>query len=153
MKKYNLTITEMKDICKKNGSYYFAADTVRFWKSKVHSAPNRWGLFIQSHRSFDDKKRLYCVKSFFNGEIETIEPREIGVTSEHFSTLAEARAFREKLSKALDAACSCYREKSVLGDIVDMRETGYNSGVYTLVNGNGESIEINTNNFDRFICG
>ena len=153
MKNYGMSITMMKAICENKGSYYFTPDTVKFWGSKVHDAPNRWGLFVESHKSFDGEKRLYCVKSFLNGNFETVEPSEIAKTYEHFGTLAAARRFREKLSKALDSACECYRESAVLDDLVEWYEDGFHSGIFTLMNSHGENIKINTNNFDRFICG
>ena len=149
-----MTIAEMKAINKAKGYHFFDSDTMRFWGSKVHTAPNKYRLFIESHDNFDRSAKMYSVR-FFNvcGSVETIEPKAIADTYEDFSSLDEARAFMRKLTKAFDEACDCYRENAVLSDIAEMRCKGFKSGVYTIANSKGETIEINTNNFSRFICG
>lgn len=149
-----MTIAEMKAINKAKGYHFFDKDSMRFWGSKVHTAPNKYRLFIESHDDFSRTKKLYTVR-FFNvcGSIEIIEPANIAATYEHFESLESAKAFLEKLTKALDNSRDCWRENNVLSDIAEMREKGFRSGVYTIANSRGETIEINTNNFDRFICG
>lgn len=147
------SLAEMKAICEQNGSYYFESDTVKFWGSKVHDPANRWGLFVESTDNFSRTKKLYYVKFFApSGEVETIEPAEIGKTYKHFPTLAAARRFRDKLTAALDAQ-TCYRERAVLESLKTIREEGLNTGVYELRNEQGETIKVNVNNFSRFICG
>ena len=150
-----MTINEMKAINKAKGGFYFTPDTVKFWNSKIHTAPNRYNLFIESHDSFNREYRLYCVKHFspITGDIETIENAETAKTYEHFETLASAKAFMHKLTIALNNATKCYRENAVINDIAKVTEEGYNSGIFTLENSKGDTIQINTNNFDRFICG
>ena len=149
-----MTIAEMKAINKANGYHFFDRDTMRFWGSKVHTAPNKYRLFIESHDNFDRTEKLYRV-CFFNvcGSIETIEPKTIAESYVHFASLDKARAFRDKLTKALDDSRDCWRENNVLSDIAEVREKGFRSGVFTIANSKGETIEINTNNFSRFICG
>lgn len=149
-----LTRADMVNICEKSGSHYLDKDSIKFFGAKIHDYPNKYRLFIESINNFDSTKRLYMVRFFdYNGQVETIEPSDIAATYEHFSTLKEARAFRHKLVLALNAAAKCYRENAVLTNLIACREKGFNSGVYTLKNGYGDTIEINTNNFDRFICG
>lgn len=151
----NMSITEMKAISKAKGKFYFTADTVKFWNSRIHTAPNKYGLFVESYDSFDRTYRLYAVRCFLpnTANIETIEPANIAATCEHFETLAKAKDFMHKLTIAFNEACKCYREKAVLTDIAEIIENGYNSGIFTIKNSEGDSIQINTNNFDRFICG
>lgn len=149
-----MTIAEMKAINKAKGYHFFDKDSMRFWGSKVYTAPNKYRLFIESHDNFDRTKKLYTVR-FFNvcGSIEIIEPANIAETYEHFESLENAKDFLKKLTKALDNSRECWRENNVLSDIAEMREKGFRSGVYVISNTKGEAIEINTNNFDRFICG
>ena len=151
----NMSITEMKAISKAKGKFYFTADTVKFWNSRVHTAPNKYGLFVESYDSFDRSYRLYAVRCFTpnNADIETIEPANIAKTYEHFETLTAAKNFMHKLTIAFNAACKCYREKEVLTDITEIIEEGCNTGIYKISNSEGDSIQINTNNFDRFISG
>lgn len=149
-----MTITEMKAKSAHNGYHFFDRDTMHFWGSKIHSAPNKYGLFIESHDNFDRTRKLYRV-CIFTGKctVETIEDSEIANTYEHFSTIGEAREFLRQLTKAFNEACTCYREKAVLSDIAEVRNKGFKSGIYTIANTKGETIEVNTNNFARFICG
>ena len=149
-----MTIAEMKAINKAKGYHFFDKDSMRFWGSKVCTAPNKYRLFIESHDDFSRTKKLYTV-CFFNvcGSIEIIEPANIAATYEHFESLEIAKSFLKKLTKALDNSRECWRENNVLSDIAEMREKGFGSGVFTIANTKGETIEINTNNFDRFICG
>lgn len=151
----NMSITEMKAISKEKGKFYFTPDTVKFWNSRVHTAPNKYGLFVESYDSFDRSYRLYAVRCFTpnNADIETIEPANIAKTYEHFETLTAAKNFMHKLTIAFNEACKCYREKEVLTDIIEVIEEGYNTGIYKITNSEGNSIQINTNNFDRFISG
>ena len=149
-----MTITEMKAINKEKGYHYFDRDSIKFWGSKVHTAPNKYRLFIESHDNFDRTKKLYTVR-FFNvcGSISTIEDAKTAETYEHFESLEKAKTFLKNLTKALDNSCSCWRENNVISDIAEMHEKGLNSGIFIITNTKGETIEINTNNFDRFICG
>lgn len=149
-----MTITEMKAKSASNGYHFFDRDTMRFWGSKIHTAPNKYGLFIESHDNFDRTRKLYRV-CIFTGKctVETIEDSEIANTYEHFSTIGEAREFLRQLTKAFDEACTCYREKSVLTDIYDVIEEGCNTGIFKIIGNNTEEVKINTNNFARFICG
>ena len=149
-----MTIAEMKAINKAKGYHFFDKDSMRFWGSKVRTAPNKYRLFIESHDNFDRTKKLYTVR-FFNvcGSIKIIEPANIAETYEHFESLENAKDFLKKLTKALDNSRECWRENNVLSDIAEMREKGFRSGVFTVANTKGETIEINTNNFARFICG
>jgi hypothetical protein len=150
-----ISITEMKAISKAKGKFYFTPDTVKSLNSRIHTAPNKYGLFVESYDSFDHTYRLYAVKCFApnTADLETIEPSDIAKTFEHFKTLAKAKDFMHKLTIAFNEACKCYREKAVLTDIAEITEDGFNSGVFTIKNSEGDSIQINTNNFDRFICG
>lgn len=150
-----MTITEMKNISLAKGKLYFSPDTVKFWNSKVHTAPNKYGLFIESYDSFNREYKLFAVRCFIpdTAYIETIEPSEIAKTSEHFLTLTDAKNFMRKLTLAFNESAKCYREKEVLTDITSITENGYNTGIFTLGNSKGDTIQINTNNFDRFICG
>lgn len=149
-----MTITEMKAINKEKGYHFFDRDSMRFWGSKVHTAPNKYRLFIESHDNFDRTKKLYTVR-FFNvcGSIEIVEDAKTAETYEHFESLEKAKLFLQKLTKALDNSRDCWRENNVLSDIVEIREEGFRSGVFTIANTKGETIEINTNNFASFICG
>lgn len=148
------SLAEMKEICNQRGSFYFEPDTVRFWGATVHEPANEWGLFVESYDSFNREYKLYAVKFFSpDGYVTTIEPADIGKTCEHFPTLEKAMAFRDKLSAALAEAANCYREHEVLSSLAKIGEDGIDTGIYVLTNENGEQIKINTNNFDRFICG
>lgn len=148
------SLAEMERICAQRGSFYFEPDTVRFWGAKVHDSANRWGLFVESYDSFNREYKLYAVKFFSpDGLITVVEPASVGKTYEHFKTLEEARAFRIKLSEALDEAAKCYRENRVLTSLSKLYEDGLHTGIYKLSNDEDDSIMINTNNFDRFICG
>lgn len=149
-----MTISEMKAINKEKGYYFFDKDSMKFWGSKIHTAPNKYRFFIESHDNFDRTKKLYTVR-FFNvcGSIEIVEDAKTAETYEHFESLEKARTFLKKLTKALDNSRNCWRENNVLSDIAEIRKKGFNSGVFTIANTKGETIEINTNNFDRFICG
>lgn len=151
----SISINEMKATAEAKGKFYFAPDTVAFWGSRIHTAPNRYNLFVESYDNFDRTRKLYAVRHFSEatGDLETIEPAEIGQTYEHFPTLAAAKAFMHRLTIALNAAAKCYREKAVLTDISEVTEDGLNSGIYNITNAAGDSIQINTNNFERFICG
>lgn len=151
----SISIEEMKATAKAKGKYFFNPETVDFWNSRIHTAPNKYGLFVESYDSFDRTYKLYTVRCFIpsTADIETIEPAEIAKTYEHFDTLRSAKNFMHKLTIALNEAAKCYRENEVLKDITEIIENGYHSGVYTIRNSNGESIQINTNNFDRFISG
>lgn len=153
MKNMIMSLAAMKESAARVGSHYFEPDTIKFWGAKVHDTANRYGLFVESIDDFSRTKKLYCVKMWLDGYAYTVEPHEIGETYEHFATLKGARKFRDKLTKALDSAAECYRENAVISDICEIYENGCNSGVYTLKNSAGDTIEINTNNFDRFICG
>ena len=150
----NLNLGEMIARCRQYGSHYFDPETVSFWGAKIHDTPNRWGLFVESYDNFDRTKKLYAVKFFApNAQVTVIEPAEIGKTYEHFPTLAAARKFRDKLTRALTEATECYRENIVLRSLNEIEEEGLNSGIFILRNEQGDYIKINTNNFDRFICG
>lgn len=151
----NMTITEMKAISKEKGKVYFTPDVVKFWNSRIHTAPNKYGLFVESYDSFNREYRLYAVRCFLpsTANIKTIEPANIAATYEHFETLAKAKDFMHKLTIAFNEACKCYREKAVLTDIAEIIEDGYRSGIFTVKNSEGDSIQINTNNFNRFISG
>ena len=52
-----MTITELKTC----GKHYFDEDSIRFWGSKIESAPNSENIFIESIDSFDRKHRIYKV--------------------------------------------------------------------------------------------
>lgn len=151
---YAHSIADMKRINAENGFYFWEKDTVKFWGSHTHTAANRWGLFIESHNNFDGTAKLYTVRMFLpGGNIETIEPAVIAETYEHFNSIYAAKAFRDMLTRAFDNAAKCYRENNVLSDIKSICETGLNTGVFDITNNHGDTIQINTNNFDRFISG
>lgn len=144
----------MRAVCECNGSYYFEPETIKFFNSRVHFPANRWGLFVESFDSFNRQYRLYTVKFFSPyGKVTTIEPSEQSNTYEHFLTLEEAVLFRIKLTDALDEASKQPREGEVLKSLEKVVEEGFHSGIYELINACGKSIKINTNDFDRFICG
>lgn len=150
-----MTIAEMKAINAAKGYHFFDKESMRFWGSRIHAAPNKYGFFIESHDNFDRTRKLFTVRFFAEktGRVcDCIEPADIAATYEHFSTLTEARAFRDKLTNALDDAKKCYREKEVLTAIDEIMEEGFNSGIFKVKSGD-KYILINTNNFDRFICG
>ena len=94
-----MTITEMKNITKAKGNLYFTPDTVKFWNSKIHTTPNKYNLFVESYDSFDRTYKLYAVRVFLPtyGTVETVEPENIAKTYEHFETLADAKAFMQRL--------------------------------------------------------
>ena len=151
---YAHTISEMKRINAENGFFFWEKSTIKFWGSHTHAAANRWGLFIESHDNFDRTAKLYTVRVFLpGGNIETIEPAAIAETYEHFNSIYAAKAFREKLTRAFDDAAKYYRENNVLSDIKSIHEIGLNTGVFEIKNNSGDTIQINTNNFDRFISG
>lgn len=150
------TITEMKQRNKIAGGHFFDRESMKFWGAKIHTAPNKYGFFLESHDSFDRSKKLYTIRVFLpSGHIgtELIEPADIANTYEHFPTLEAAKEFMKKVTAAMDNAAKCYRENTVFSDIIDIEEEGYNSGVYNVYNRAGEYVQINVNNFDRFICG
>lgn len=146
---------EMKNINERHGYCYFSPDTIRFWGSKIITDSNRFGLFVECHDNFDRTKKLYQV-NFISAKtgrvVSGIEPAKIAETYEHFSTVTDALRFREKLTAAFAEACKCYREKEVLTAIEDIEEEGLNTGIFTIRSGE-KTIEINTNDFNRFICG
>ena len=149
-----VSIADMKRINKEKGYYYFSPDTIRFMGAKIITAPNRFGIFVDSYDNFYRTRKLFkvCIFSEISGRIYDIEPAAIAETYEHFPTKADALKFREKLTAAFADACKCYREKAVLTAIDDIQEEGLNSGIFTIRSGE-KAIEINTNDFSRFICG
>ena len=154
MANLELSLSEMKAKCRQHGSFYLDPDTVRFWGGKIYDTPNKWGLFVESYDNFDRSRKLYAVKFFSpTASVLAIEPTEIGKTYEHFPDLASARGFRKKLTKALDRAAACYREGAILNSLTEIREEGFNSGIYRFQNEEGDYFLVNTNNFERFICG
>lgn len=150
----SITISDMKRINKEKGYCYFSPDTIRFMGAKIITAPNRFGIFVDSYDNFDRTKKLYkvCIFSAISGKIYDVEPAKIAETYEHFPTKADALRFREKLTAAFAESCKCFREKEVLTAIEDIKEEGLNSGIFTIRSGE-KAIEINTNDFNRFICG
>ena len=155
-----MTITEMKAINKEKGYCFFSKETIKFWNSRIHTAPNKYGLFIESHDNCDRTYKLYTVRMFLKhqGNIKTIEDAKTAQSYEHFRSLNDAKMFMHKLTLALNDACKCYRENAVLSDIQNVKEEGFRTGVYSIINTNGDSIEINTNaidaeNFNGFISG
>lgn len=145
---------EMRLASKRAGNHYFDDDIIEFWGSKVHDAANKWGLFIESIDDYSRTKKLFMVKFMSNdGYITTVEPAEQAKTYEHFSTYDEAKKFRHKLNIALNDAAKSYREGKVLESLCRVEEEGYQTGVFILSNEDGESFKVNTNNFDRFVCG
>lgn len=154
MANLKISAAEMKARCRQYGSHYLDPDTISFWGSKTIDTPNIWGLFVESYDNFDRTKKLYAVKFFApNARVTAIEPAEIGETYEHFPTLATARRFRDRLTRALTEATECYRENEVLKSLKEIEEEGLNTGIYVLRNEQGDYIKVNVNNFDRFICG
>lgn len=150
------TITEMKQRNKMAGGCFFDRESMRFWGSKIHTAPNKYGFFLESHDSFDRSKKLYTIRVFLPSgrlAIQTIEPADIANTYEHFPTLEAAKKFMKEVTAAMDNAAKCYRENAVFSDIINVKEEGYNSGVFNVYNSAGDYVQINVNNFDRFICG
>ena len=82
-----------------------------------------------------------------------VEPAEIGRSYEHFCSYNDAKQFRHKLTIALNGAAKNFREGKVLNNLYSIEEEGLHTGIYILSDNEGDSIKINTNNFDRFICG
>jgi hypothetical protein len=148
MNNLSISIADMKALSIKSGSFYFTKDTVKYWGSKVHSDPNKYGLFISSEDNFDGTKRLYSVK-FFN----FANPNRIETLSfQKHETLAEARIFVSDLTKAFNSL-DCYREKIVLENIESITVVQDDPLVLKVSSVDGEYFECNTENYDRFICG
>ena len=148
------TYEEMVSLCSRRGSHYFTPETIRFWGGKVHDSANKWGLFIESFDNFDRTRKLFAVKFIGpDGYITSVEPAEQGKTYEHFATYEDAKAFRHKMTIALNKAAKSFRESKVLETLCTIEEEELHTGIYILTNATGESIKVNTNDFERFICG
>lgn len=57
------TITEMKQRNKIAGGHFFDRESMKFWGAKIHTAPNKYGFFLESHDSFDRSKKLYTIRA------------------------------------------------------------------------------------------
>jgi len=148
MNNLSISIADMKALSIKSGSHYFDKETVKYWGSKVHTDPNKYGLFISSEENFDGTKRLYSIK-FFNAN----NPNKIETLSfQKHETLAEARIFVSNLTKAFNSL-DCYREKTVLENIESITVEQEEPLVLTVTSYDGDYFRCNTENYDRFICG
>ena len=68
-----LTIAELKERNKQNGSYWFSPDSLRFWGSKIHGKVRKGHYFITSEDNFNRTERLFTIRSFdHNAHIETV---------------------------------------------------------------------------------
>lgn len=92
-----MTITEMKNLNKKNGYCYFSKETMKYWGSKVLATYNN-GLFIESLTdSVRENATMYKVSMIFpNGDVCTIDKNH---DETFFSTLEDARARVHNLNK------------------------------------------------------
>ena len=59
-----LTVGEMKARNKAAGYNWFDNGTMKFFGTKIESAPNAKGIFITSEYNFDRTKRLYTLRKF-----------------------------------------------------------------------------------------
>lgn len=61
----NITISDMKRICKEKGSHFFDTDAVRFFGSRIESSLYKNGIFITSEfTDFERNHRGFTVRQF-----------------------------------------------------------------------------------------
>ena len=84
-----MTISEMKADCKAHGKHTFDDDTMRFFDSRILTAPDRYGIYLESISNWNGEKRIYCVKAYDkrNGESVTFN----SISKEQFETYEEAK--------------------------------------------------------------
>ena len=84
-----MTISEMKADCKAHGKHTFDDDTMRFFGCKIHTAPDRYGIYLDSISDWYGEKRIYCVRAYDkrNGESVTFN----SIKDLQFSTYEEAK--------------------------------------------------------------
>jgi hypothetical protein len=144
----SISISDMKKLSIGSESYYFTKETMNFWNCKIHTSPNKYGLFITSEDNFDKTEILYSIR-FFNLN----NPKQIETISfQKHKTLASAKTFVLDLTKAFNSL-DCYREKTVLESIESITVKQQEPLVLTVTSNNGDYFRCNTENYDRFICG
>ncbi len=105
-----MTISDMRRISREHGYNYFDRDTVRYWNSAIHTAPNKWGLFVES--VMFGEERTYNIKHFNNKTAKIT-----GLLL--FDTLAEAKAMRKELTDHL-AFLKSARERDILENLASV---------------------------------
>lgn len=86
------TIAQVKRANATAGQYFFSAETVRFWGSKVESSVYQNCCFVTSERDYTGEKRLYTVRRFHphNGHISTVGEFQAYATKEAAKAAAMA---------------------------------------------------------------
>lgn len=147
------TISAMKSLIRNSGNNYFNEDTEKFWGSKVLTAPDKYGVFIESTDDWDREKKIFHVKIF------APVSRQIHTVTFGLSTLEEAVSEMTKFEKEL-VRQSGEREKAVLSDFKEISITD-SVGVYKVCAEHSDDyfeIHIPSGNyeptdFSRLICG
>lgn len=84
-----MTIAEMKMDCKAHGKHTFDDDTMQFFDAIVLTAPDRYGIYLESISNWNGTKRIYCVKAYDKNTGESITFNSIA--DEQFSTNEQAK--------------------------------------------------------------
>lgn len=95
-----LTVAEMKRICKMRGKHQFDEETMKFWGSEIIREPNKYGLYIESVDNFFRTAKIYNLKAFDcnTGEVVTLNAME----NEEFKTLEQADEMRDYITSEID---------------------------------------------------
>ena len=132
-----MTIKDIKEICRANGRNYFLAENMKFFKAQIERDTDNSNLFIESIGSLNNAGRIYMVKGCCrDGELKIIEPLRVVRAKHHFDSVSEAENFRSQISKELGKF-----------DPVNIKETGYNTGVFIFENKRKQKRVIDTNEF------
>lgn len=93
------TKAQMTSINKQHSGHWFDKDAIRFFNSRVHGQTNKYGLFISSEQYSDGTPRMYTVRLFHpaTGSVYSVSDFQ------QFATLAEAREYRDNLTRALNS--------------------------------------------------